>query len=290
MDVPPVEVTPAGSDNGVAMNLMGGYFNYFTSLGIEMAEGRDFDGAFPRDTMSGIVVNESAVRFFGWEEPLGQQLQVNTNIQGEVIGVARDFHYRSLHDPVEPLVVVIPRTHISNLILRIRATDNIEQTIASLESDWSMIAPEQPFQFSFLDEALDARYAADKRFAAMIDFFSWVAIIIAGLGLYGLIAVIARYKVKEIGIRKVLGASVGGITMLLSRQFIFLILIANVVGITVAVVVMGGWLQNFTYRASIPIHAMIAAVGISLAIGVVSLGYQVLRSALRSPVEALRRE
>ena len=285
-----VPVTPAGSEVGVAMNLMGGYFNYFTALGIHVVDGRDFSTEFPRDTQSGIVVNESAVRFFGWDEPLGQRLQVNNDIEGEVIGVVEDFHYRSLHDPVEPLVVVVPRTHISNLILRVRPMDDIEQTIASLQADWTSIAPDQPFQFSFLDEALDARYTADKRFAAMIRVFSLIAILISGLGLYGLIAIIVRFKVKEIGIRKVLGASISDLAVLLSRQFLVLILIANAIGIPLAVLVMGEWLQNFTYRTSIPLYALIIAVGISLLLGASSLSYQVIRSALRSPVESLRSE
>ncbi len=283
-----VPMTPAGSETGIAMNLMGGYFNYFTTLGIEMAEGRDFSARHPADTSTGVIINEAALRTFGWDEPLGQKLQVNSNINGEIIGVVRDFHFRSLHDPIEPLVIVVPRTYMSNIILRIKPGASVSDLVASLKQDWNSIAPEQPFQFSFLDDALNREYEADMKFSRLIHFFSWLAICIAGMGLYGLIAIVSKFKVKEIGIRKVLGASVTSISYLLSKDFLLLILVANVIALPVAMWAMNGWLQNFTYRTTIPISLLVTACLISLSIAIGAIGYQVLKSALANPVDALK--
>ena len=285
-----VPMTPAGAEQGIAMNMMGGYFNYCTTLGIEIKEGRDFSALHPIDTATGIIINEAAQKTFGWKEALGQKLQVNSNINGSVIGVVNDFHFHSLHDPINPMVIVVPRTHMGNIILRVNSTQNVAELIRSLQSDWEKIAPDLPFQFSFLDDALNVQYEADRRFSRLIGFFSWLAIFIAGLGLYGLIAIITTYRVKEIGIRKVLGASVANISFLLSKNFLFLILISNIIALPIAWWMMQNWLQNFTYHTEINISLFLVAILISLAIALVSLGYQVIKSAIGNPIEALRNE
>lgn len=285
-----VPMTPAGADEGIAMHMMGGYFDYFSTLGIEMIAGRDFSTQHPSDTTSGIIINESALRKFGWENPIGQQLQVNTNINGEVIGVVKDFHFLSLHNPIEPLVIVPPRTHMQNIILRTTPIGNVDQVIASLQKDWQQIAPDLPFQFSFLDDNLEVQYEADRRFSKLIGFFSWIAIFIAGLGLYGLISIITAYKIKEIGIRKTLGASIGDIFLLLSKNFLVLIFIANLIALPSAWWLMNGWLQNFTYHAEITVSLFLTAVLFSFLIALFSLSYQVLKSAMSNPIHALRNE
>ena len=285
-----VPVTPAGADEGIAMHLIGGHWDYFTTLGIDFASGRDFSLQHPRDTAMGIIINEAAQRTFGWDDPIGQALQVNTDINGEVVGVVKDFHFQSLHDPIEPLVAVMPRTHMRNIILRISPTNQIDDLIASLQNDWKQIAPDLPFQFSFLDDQLNLDYEADLEFSKLVTFFGWIAIFIASLGLYGLIAIVTAYKTKEIGIRKTLGASVSNILLLLSRRFVLLVLIANLIALPVAWWVMNNWLQNFTYHTKIGIPILLSAIMISLFISIISLSYQVLKSALGNPVIALRDE
>ncbi len=285
-----VPITPAGMDQGVAMHLIGGYWDYFTTLGIDLVEGRDFSAQHPRDTAIGIIINEAAQRTFGWDDPIGQALQVNTNINGEVVGVVKNFHFQSLHDPIEPLVVVVPRTHMRNVILRINPTNNIDGLIASLQNDWQEIAPDLPFQFSFLDDQLNLEYKADLQFSKLVTFFGWIAIFIASLGLYGLIAIVTAYKTKEIGIRKTLGASVSNILFMLSRRFVILILISNLIALPVAWWVMNNWLQNFAYHTNIGVPLLLSAILISLFIAILSLSYQVIKSALGNPVIALREE
>ncbi len=285
-----VPMTPAGAETGIAMNLLSGYFDYFSTLGIEVIQGRDFSAQHPIDTSSGIIINEAALKVFGWEAPLGQKLQVSRNINGEIIGIVKDFHFHSLHDPVKPVVTVIPRRRMRDIILRLRPTDNFTQLIHSLKKDWEQIAPDLPFQFAFFDDDLNQQYLADQQFSKLISFFSWLAILIAGLGLYGLIAIISTYRVKEIGIRKVLGASVANISLLLSKNFLFLILLANMIALPLAWWAMQNWLQSFTYHTDITVSLWLTALLISLAIGVVSLIYQVFKSAMENPIKALRRE
>lgn len=285
-----VPMTPAGTEQGIAMHMIGGYLDYFTTFGIEFAEGRDFSAQHPRDTATGVIINEAAQRTFGWDNPIGQALQVNSNINGEVIGVVKDFHFQSLHDPIEPLVVVVPRTHMRNIILRVNPTDNIDGLIASLQTDWQQIAPDLPFQFSFVDDQLNLEYNADLQFSKLVTFFGWIAIFIASLGLYGLIAIITAYKIKEIGIRKTLGASVSNILIMLSRNFLTLILIANLIALPIAWWFMKNWLQNFSYHTDISVPLLVTAILISLIIAISALSYQVIKSALGNPVQALREE
>lgn len=285
-----VPMTPAGAERGIPMTMIGGYFDYFSTLGVELTEGRDFSIAHPLDTMQAVIINESAQKVFGWNDPIGQKLQVNSNIDGEIIGVVKDFHLYSLHDPIEPMVAVVPRTHMENIILRLTPIANIDELIQSLQKDWQQIAPEMPFQFSFFDDRVALQYEADQRFSKLIHFFSWLTIFIAGLGLYGLIAIITTYRVKEIGIRKILGASVMNISMLLSKNFLLLILVANVLALPVAWWAMQQWLENFTYRTEVSVGLFVVAILMSLGIAAVALGYQVLKSALENPIRALREE
>ena len=285
-----VPMTPAGAEEGIAMNLLGGYFNYFTTLGIEVLEGRDFSSAHSIDTATGIIINEAALKVFGWEDPIGQKLQVNTNIDGEVIGVVKDFHFNSLHDPIDPIVTVVPRTHMENIILRIDKNNNMEQLIASLKRDWQRIAPELPFQFAFLDDNLNLRYQADQQFSRLINFFSLLAIMIAGMGLYGMIAIIASYRIKEIGIRKILGASVMNIYVLLARNFLLLVCVANLIAVPIAWWFIQKWLEEFAYHTDIHFFVFLAAIIISLGIAILSLSYQVIKSAMENPINAIRKE
>lgn len=282
-----VPVTPFGSEESIAMNMMGGHFDYFTSLGVEILEGRDFSRSHPTDTLSAVIINESVAKVFDWDDPIGQRLLVNTDIEGEVIGVVKDFHFHSLHNPIGPMVTVIPRTHMDKIIMRIAPVADMQKLISSLEDDWKAIAPHLPFAFSFVDDDLKSQYQSDQLFAKMIRFFSVLAIFIAGLGLYGLVTIISAFRTKEIGIRKVLGASVLGISMLLSRNFIALILVANVVAIPIGWWVMSKWLNNFAYRVDITWNYFAAAVVLSLLVAAVAIGYQVLQSSRVNPVHSL---
>lgn len=285
-----VPITPAGAEEGIAMHWMGGYFDYCTTIGLEVIEGRDFSYAHPMDTSTGIIINESAQRAFGWEEALGKELQVNTNINGQVVGVVKDFHMHSLHDPIEPMVMTVPRTRMQNIILSIRSMEDVDNLLAALQEDWMQVAPDLPFQFSFLDDSINLQYESDRQFSRLITFFGGLAIFIAGLGLYGLIAIISSYRIKEIGIRKVLGASVMNIYVLLCRNFILMVVMANLIALPLAWWVINGWLAQFSYHTEIHYSIFVFAILISLGIALASLSYQVVKAAMANPIKAIRYE
>lgn len=285
-----VPITPAGAEEGIAMYWMGGYFDYCSTLGLEVVEGRDFSLLHPMDTSTGIIINESAKRAFGWDEAVGQELQVNTNINGQVVGVVKDFHMHSLHAAIEPMVITVPRTHMQNIILRIRSAEDVDNLLARLQEDWLQVAPDLPFQFSFLDDSINLQYESDRQFSRLISFFGGLAIFIAGLGLYGLIAIISSYRIKEIGIRKVLGASVINIYVLLCRNFILLVIIANVIALPLAWWVLDGWLNQFSYHTEVNYSIFILAILISVGIALASLSFQVVKTALANPIKAIRHE
>lgn len=285
-----VPITPAGAEEGIAMHWMGGYFDYCNTLGLELIEGRDFSYAHPIDTLTGIIINESAQRVFGWDEPLGKELQVNSNINGQVVGVVKDFHMHSLHDAIEPMVMTVPRTHMQNIILRLRSAEEVDELLVGLQEDWAQVAPDLPFQFSFLDDSINLQYESDRQFSRLITFFGGLAIFIAGLGLYGLIAIISSYRVKEIGIRKVLGASVMNIYVLLCRNFILMVIMANLIALPLAWWVINGWLDQFSYHTEPTYALFVWAILISLGIALASLSYQVVKTALANPIKAIRHE
>lgn len=285
-----VPITPAGAEEGIAMHWMGGYFDYCHTLGLEIIEGRDFSAAHPIDTSTGIIINESAQRAFGWEKALGKELQVNSNINGQVIGVVKDFHMHSLHTPIEPMVITVPRTHMQNILLRLRSLEGVEELLAQLQEDWAQVAPDLPFQFSFLDDSIHLQYESDQQFSRLITFFGGLAIFIAGLGLYGLIAIISSYRTKEIGIRKVLGASVMNIYLLLCRNFILMIIVANLIALPLAWWVINGWLAQFSYRTEVHYSIFALAILLSVGIALASLSYQVVKAARANPIKAIRHE
>ncbi len=285
-----VPIVPDGMapDEAPAMHILGGYFDYFTTLGVEFLEGRDFSSTYGSDTTA-IILNESAAQFFGWEAPIGKRITIGEIKTGEVVGIVKDFHFKSLHDPIQPVVAFLPETHMEYLVLRIKPGD-VAQTVASLQEDWQQIAPELPFDFAFLDDQINLRYQADNAFSRLIGFFSTLAIILACLGLYGLIATIIEYRFREIGIRKVLGATLGQLAVLLSREFLLLVIGANLLAIPLAVWGIRHWLQNFTYHIDIPWTAFLISGGITLLFAVLAISHQTLRAALANPVDALRDE
>src|SRR5690606_33435872 len=167
--------------------------------------------------------------------------------QGRVIGVTENFHYNTLHEKVQPLVMFISDTPLEYILVRTRK-GLIQQTIASLEQDWQKIAPESPFEFIFADQKLNRLYESEQRFADLIAFFSILSIIVACLGLYGVVSIMVQYRTKEIGVRKVLGANTIDLTVLLSKQFLLLVLGANLLAWPLAYYYLGQWLNNFAYK------------------------------------------
>jgi putative ABC transport system permease protein len=268
-------------------------FDYINNFGIEMAAGRNFSKEYSTDVKNAFIINEAAVREIGFSSP---QEAINKKLltgfygfEGTIIGVMRDHHISSLHEEIEPLVMVHFPQLFYAMALKINS-ENIPQTLSSIEKTWSKFIPEFPFTYSFLDEYIDRLYKGDEQTARIVRTFSIIAIFIACLGLFGLAAFAAERRTKEIGIRKVLGATSSKITFLLSTEFTKWVLVANVIAWPVAYYAMNRWLQGFAYRINIELWSFIVAAIISFVIALLTVSYQAIKAAVANPIESLRYE
>lgn len=266
--------------------------DFINTLGIELVEGRDFSVSFSTDTMSAFILNETAIRQFGWEQnPLGRQMAIGNWKQGKVIGIVKDFHVKSLHQRIEPLLIhIAPNPDaLHYFAIRIRP-NNISRILRFMEETWYQVYPHDPFIYSFLDEDFDSLYRAEELRGRILTSFTLLAIFIACLGLLGLASFSAEQRTKEIGIRKVLGASSSGLMILILKEFLILISIANITAWPVAGLLMHSWLQEFAYRTNIGISTFLFSGILSLIIALVTVSYQAIKAALANPVESLRYE
>lgn len=282
-------------------------YNYLDVVGIEIIEGRGFSEDFPTDTLNNgrsggplsqsigsIVINERAVKEFGLESPaVGKQLlwgtDGDTTYYVDVIGVAKDFHFTSLRNEIKPCgFVVIPR-FIDNFTLKLSGR-NLPETLARLEGLWKETLPDVPYEYSFLDETFARMYAAEVRFQKIFLILVILGIIIACLGLFALATFSAEQRIKEIGIRKVLGASAGHVVALLSKDFLKLVLLAVVLATPVAAWGMDKWLEGFAYRIEVQWWIYVVAGVIALTIAFLTISAQAFRAAMTDPAKSLRTE
>jgi len=263
------------------------------TFGLEMADGRDFSRDFPNDPENAFLINEAAARSFELENPVGARMEYNygmeENKKGHIVGVVKDFHYASLHTEVEPLMIHIYPQFDRYLSIRIQST-NIQNTLDKLSDKWTEAFPTVPFDHFFLDSYYNNMYKTEMNMGKIIAYFTVLAIIIACLGLFGLAAYITEQRTKEIGIRKVLGASVSTIIQTLSREFVILVLIANLLAWIPAWYFLGQWLDGFVFRTGLSWWLFILSAVISLAISLLIVGFQAYRSARMNPVDAIKYE
>ena len=236
------------------------------------------------------IINEKAAKTLGWTptEAIGKKMYLGEDRPGEVRAVVKDFHFASLHNPIEPLVM-FPGGWGNSVMVKISGK-NLSQTISFLENKWKTLAPHRPFDYRFMDEDFNKLYESETRTAKVFNIFSAIAVMLACLGLFGLSAYSARQRIKEIGIRKVLGASAGNITLLLSNSFIKLVLVAFVISIPLAWFVMNNWLQDFAYRIDISWWMFLVAGIITLLIALITISFQAIKAAVANPVKSLRTE
>jgi putative ABC transport system permease protein len=268
-------------------------YDFLDTLGIKVKEGRAFSKEWATDAESAFIINEAAAKKFGWPDPLGKSLEWlgirNRSKKGTVVGVVKDFHFQSLRLAIEPMVLHIAPQYFDTLLVRIQAQD-VGRTLDILKRKWKEFSPFFPFKYSFLNEDFDAFYRADEKLGNIFLSFSFLAIFIACLGLFGLAAYTAERRTKEIGIRKVLGASISQILFLLNRDLGKWILIANLIAWPVAYYVMNRWLQNFAYRLPIKFGVFLFTGTLTLLIALSTVVFQAVRAALANPVDSLRYE
>jgi ABC-type antimicrobial peptide transport system permease subunit len=264
-------------------------FNFIETMEMEILEGRALSANFGSDS-SGFILNEEAVKVLNIENPIGKKFSI-FNIDGQIVGVVKDFHHMTLRDKIEPLVLMMaPNIYwLSSMVVKISPV-NTEATLNFIEKKWEDIVPDAPFIYRFLDEDFEQMYARERRLSGILNYFSLFGIIIACLGLLGLVAFAAEQRTKEIGIRKVLGATSKSVINLLAKDFIILIVIANVIALPVAFYVMEGWLQDFAYRIEVGAGIFILASAIVLLVALITVSIQAFKAAAAKPVKSLRYE
>ncbi len=267
--------------------------NYISTLGIKVLQGRNFSSQFATDSTS-IIINEAAANFLATKDLLNKKLytlndiQAKTLLEYHIIGVMKNFNFSSLRDVVTPLAFFLGKDN-GNISVRIGSTD-IPNVVAQIKNKWKAIAPSQPFDYSFMDEDFNRWYTTEQRTGQIFITFAVLAIVIACLGLFGLITYAAEQRVREIGIRKVLGASVNNIAGMLSVDFLKLVLISSVIAFPIAWWAMHKWLEDFAYRVSISWWIFFLSGILALLIAVLTVGFQAIKAGVANPVKSLRTE
>ena len=265
--------------------------DYLKTIGIELHQGRYFSKDFPSDS-NAVVINKKGMEAFGWTTYEGNKFAEPAEEGAlqyyEVIGIVEDFNYSSLKIEIEPLVIFL--ADFGNLIPVRLTAGNINEKIADIQTVWNEMAPDEPFDYTFVDQNFESQFRAEQRFGKIFIIFTTLAIFIACLGLLGLATFIAEQRSKEIGIRKSLGATVPSIVVLLSREFTKLILIALVIAIPAVILLMNWWLQNFAYKTSVGVMSFVIGGSIALFIALITVSYQAIKAALANPTKALRYE
>jgi len=285
-------------DNAVSMQRWRVNSDYLRTLGMKIAQGRDFDPARLTDS-TGIIINQTAAKLMGFADPIGQKMYVpDRNFQGTpkpedfveltIIGVVEDFHWSSLRNNIGALCMQLGSSK-GLAAFRYKGADT-EQVIASLEKNWKSLSPEQPFSYRFLDESFAKMYEAEQRIGTIAGIFGLLSVLVSCLGLFGLAAFTTEQRTKEIGIRKVLGASVAGITGLLARDFLKLVIIAIAIATPVAYFFMKKWLSDFAYRIDIQWWMFVLAGAGAVAIAFLTVSFQSVKAALANPIKSLRSE
>ncbi|TLV01068.1 ABC transporter permease [Dyadobacter luticola] len=269
--------------------------DFIKTLEIKLLSGRNFDGNSEADLKNSVIINESLAKKQGWKNPVGKRVKYFTDNAGNtaearVIGVVKDFHIYSLQHKIEPLVLFLPDPmDRDNLYVRIQA-GKTKEALTYLASTYKTFDPEATIDFHFLDENFAQQYRSEQKQGNIMLTFAVLAIIIACLGLFGLAAFAAESRTKEIGVRKVLGASIQSVVMLLSKDFITLVLIAIIIGTPIAIYAMSEWLKNFEYRENLSWWVFALSGLVAMVIAIATVSYQALRSALMDPVKSLRTE
>jgi putative ABC transport system permease protein len=264
--------------------------DYIDLFGIQIINGRNFSRDYPSDQKGAFILNETAVKELGWKEPLMHQLTNWDGRTGQVVGIVKDFNLHSLHRKIDPLYLFFePEKRNYFLSLKI-AGSNLQPTLDFIKKKMTHFAPEYPVEYNFFDDIFNKTYHKERRMDNLFTLFAIIAIIISCLGLFGLTLYTTEKRTKEIGIRKVLGASSAHIFSMLSREFTKWILLANFIAWPIAGFFMHRWLENFAYRIEMNLWIFLAAGGMTLLFALITVCYQALKAAVTNPIEALRYE
>ncbi|MDB5087286.1 MAG: hypothetical protein JWR09_1280 [Mucilaginibacter sp.] len=274
--------------NGVKRELMSNYFSvddkFIPVLNMNLVAGRNFSDAMATDKKEGFIVNEAFVKQVGWKNPIGQAIE-GFDHKGHVVGVVKDFHYASMHSPIAPLVMVYTGFRPASVLVKI-SPENLQL----VKNAWQSYFPDYPFAYDFMDSAFNVLYQKDLTSIKLFNYFTMLSIFLACLGLYGLAYLIATQRTKEIGIRKVLGAALNQLLVLLAKDFVKLIALAAVLAIPITWLVMNKWLSTYAYHININWWLLVSPVFVILLISILVISYQTIKVAVTNPVKSLKSE
>jgi len=277
--------------------------DYVNVMGLKILEGRNFSPDLPSDLNSSFIMNEAMVDLLGWDDPVGLSLPSEGFGENRAIGVVKNFHYESLYNQINPAILVMSHVNIfqglnhvmigtelrQNIFVKYRSND-IQSTIASFQDIWKNIHGSDPFEYRFLDETIAQTYVQDSRLSKLITIAAIIAVIISGMGLFALASLSITSRVKEIGIRKVLGASVTQISYLFNMEFLRIIAVGMILSIPVTLLLMNDWLEQFAVRQNIGVGVFFLSIGIGLLFSILIVSYKTIQTSLANPIKSLRSE
>ena len=278
-----------------SIKFMGADEDFFDILGLELVQGRLFSSDIQSDVRQAFIINETAAESFGWEDPIGKRMQwgLQDNGQaysdGEVVGVIKDFHFSSLHNPMEPLVVLY-NPNFSLLFSLKLAGGEVRSGLDLLESEWKDFAGNHPLEYTFLDERIQNQYERERTLLQIFGYFAVISILIAGLGLFALTSYTVEQRLKEFSVRKILGAELKDLAFLIGREFAVLIGIASIIALPLAGWGINSWLEEFSYRISLPWLSFALSLILIAGVTILAMLYHVYRLANENPARILRDE
>jgi putative ABC transport system permease protein len=290
-----MEKDTAMVDDAMIINVID--YDFIDTYGIDLVQGRNFDKNMGTDAQEAVIVNQTTVDQYGWgDNPIGKKIHWGFDLDGsggrmmKVVGVVEDFHFNSLHNKVEPIMMFLADFNKRYMSLRIN-NENYGSTLQYIEDKWNELGAQRPFDYQMLEDTWGEKYEAEQKLGLIFTIATILTIFIALLGLLGLSSFIAEQKTKEIGIRKVLGASVGNILGLLYKEFILLIVLAFIIAIPIAVWQLGNWLEtSFVYHINISVVSVLLAGIIALVISLLTISFHTLKAVMGNPVDAIKYE
>ena len=280
-------------DEEVYVRVLRADYDFASTYNIDLLEGRYYSKQFLTDQNAAYVINKTASKLMNFASPLAEEINL-WGEKGKIIGVLNDFHFSSFHTAVEPLIVIIPGQQLENVYYRLITIriipETLQESVQFISEKWSELIPEIPLDYYFIDDTFDLHYRSEQRMGSIFKYFTVLSILIACLGLFGLISFIADNKLKEVSIRKVLGASIGKIIILLGKEFTKWVLLANLFAWPIAYLAMRRWLENFAYRTNIDFRIFIFSAIVVLVITLVTISYHVIKAARTNPVDNLKYE
>jgi putative ABC transport system permease protein len=295
-----ITATDEKGEHNISLNAMPVDLDFTKTLKMKMAAGRDFQRSDfgMMDTANNyanyrqpFIINETLAKKIGWtpQEAIGKRISKDATMTGPVVGVVKDFNFSSLHEPIGPLVIFLGRDYLHDFMLRIGSAD-LKNTISNIQTVWNERIPDRPFSYHFLDDDYNKLYVSEQRTSSLFSIAAGLAIILACLGLFGLAAFTTLQRTKEIGIRRVLGANVSSITLLISKNFLTLVAIAILIAAPLAWFAGNKWLENFAFRIPVHWYIFVATAIVTGLIALCTVGYHSVKASLSNPVESLRSE